>query len=105
MNEIREGDKKEIAIRFNHKLRQFNSFGENRDFDIYEIENISNDSVLSKIELPINSIKIQTPFFWEIVDEMHGKIIISKNQKKHFYLMDRSNNILGIDLEIIKNNS
>jgi len=104
MNEIKEGDKEEIAIRFNHKLREINSFGENRTFDIYEIENISNDSVLSKIVLPINSIKIQPPIIWEVVDEMHGKIIISKNQKKHFYLMDRSNNILGIDLDIIKNN-
>jgi hypothetical protein len=104
MNEIREGDKEEIAIRFNYKLRQINMFGENRDFDIYEIENISNDSVLSKIELPINSIKIQAPLLKIPVDEMHGKIIISKNQKKNFCLMDRSNNILGIDLEIIKNN-
>ena len=103
MNEIRKGDTEEIAIRFNHKLRQINSFGENRNFDIYEIENISNDSVLSQIELPINSIKIRASLF-EIKSEIYGKIVISNNQKKNFYLMDRGNNILGIDLEIIKNN-
>ena len=103
MKEIRKGDTEEIAIRFNHKIRQINMFGENRDFDIYEIENVSNDSVLRQIELPINSIKIQASLL-EIKSEIYGKIVISNNQKKNFYLMDRGNNILGIDLEIIKKN-
>lgn len=103
-NEIRKSDTEEIAIRFNHKSREINSFFENRDFDIYEIENFSYDSVLRQIKLPMNSIKIQAPIFSEIKGEILGKIVISKKQKKNFYLMDRDNNILGIDLEIINNN-
>ena len=105
MNEIRKGEREEIAIRFEHKERQINMFGENRDFNIYEIVNISNDSVLRKIELPLNSIKIQNvTFSGNNVDDIYGEIVISNNHKNNFYLMDRGKNILGIDLDIIKNN-
>ena len=99
-------DTEEIEIRFHHVLGQTNMFGENRDFDIYEIENISNDSALRQIELPIKSIKIQADItsLLEIKSDIQGTIVISNHQKKNFYFIDKGNNILGIDLEIIKNN-
>jgi len=105
MNKISNVDTEEIIIRFKHMDKEFNFVGENRDFNIYEIVNISVDTVLRKMELPLNSIKIQNiNYFEKSVDNFDGIMVISNNNKNNFYLKDSDNNILGIDLEVIKYN-
>jgi len=103
-NEISKAETKEIAILIKHKELEINMAGENRDFNIYNVVNNSNDSILRKIRLPINYIKIQNiEYFGNNVQDIHGKIVISNAQRSSFFLKDTDNKILGLDLEIIKN--
>ena len=105
VTEISKGKIEEIGIRFEHKERNIGMFIDYRDFNTYEIVNISNNSQLRKIELPIKTIKIQNvTLLGDNVNDLYGIIVISKDNREKFYLKDTSNNILGIDLEIIKKN-
>jgi len=108
-NEISQGDMEEIPIRIKYKKTNYYY----RDgFNAYEVINISNDSVLRKKELPLKF--LETPisdfelfkinFFNKKVDDIYGVIVISNNYKNKFFLKDQGNNILGWNLEIIRNN-
>ena len=103
ISEMRKGNTQNIAIRFNYSSTDINAFIDNRDFNTYTIENVSKDTVLSKIELPLHSIKILVASYFEKpTDKILGKIVISKKNKKNFYFIDYGGDFLGLDLDKIK---
>ena len=103
VKDLSKGDKKVIAIRLKHVKRQINMFGENRDFNIYKIVNVSNDPKLRKIHLPLNYIKIlDVSLFGKDKVDIDCQIVIGNVETNKFYLMDMERNILGIDLKVIK---
>ena len=107
-NELSKGDTEEIPIRIKYKETNISA---RDDYHSYEIVNISNDPVLRKRELPpffiktsIGDYELFRFIFTKKVDDIYGVIVISNNYKNKFYLKDNGNNILGWNLEIIKNN-
>lgn len=104
VNDLNKSDKEVIAIRLKYVKREISMFGENRDFNIYNVVNVSNDPKLRKIHLPLNSIKKEVSIFEKNTSDIDCQIVIGNTGVGNFYLMDMSNNILGTDLQVIKPN-
>ena len=108
-NEISKGDMEEIPISMKYKETKISYRKDSKN--AYQVINISNDSVLRKKELPLKF--LETPIsdfesfkislFNKKVDDIYGVIVISNNYKNKFFLKDQGNNILGWNLEIIRN--
>ena len=102
VNDLTKSDKEVIAIRLKYVKREISMFGENRDFNIYNVVNVSNDPKVRKIHLPLNSIKKEVSIFEKNTSDIDCQIVIGNVETNKFYLMDMERNILGIDLKVIK---